>query len=403
MTAWAAVVGQPHAVAVLQAAVDDAAKVPPGDAMTHAWLITGPPGSGRSVAAEAFAAALICRRGGCGACHRCRDVADRAHPDAAVVTPEGLSYGADDARRLAELGAYSPTSSNWHVIVLEDADRLTESANNVLLKSIEEPPPRTVWVLCTPSAADVQATIRSRCREVRLRTPATDEVAEYLARSVGVDERTAFFAARAAQGHVGRARALAVDDTVRQQRQWLLSIPSHLAGVASGLALAAEMVERAREAATHSTASRDTAEMRDLEAAWGEGAEGKGVKGGARGIRGAVKELETRQTSRRTRTQRDEIDRMLLDLLTYYRDVLVLQTAPTPEGSVRVDLINAEIEAELGRAAAVDTEDATLLRIAATERARAALGANVAPELAIDALMMELLDPGLRGKWGLAE
>ncbi|MDP3972022.1 MAG: DNA polymerase III subunit delta', partial [Candidatus Nanopelagicales bacterium] len=287
MTQWRKLIGQPQAIETLRAAVADAARQPAGPAMTHAWLVTGPPGSGRSVAAELFASALMCSTGGCGECPDCRDVAKGAHPDLTVITPDGLSYRTSDARLLAERAAYSPTRSRWHVIVLEDADRLTESANNVLLKSIEEPPPRTVWVLCAPSSEDVLPTIHSRCRQIRLRTPSSTEVAAYLSEIDGVDPQTALFAARAAQGHVGRARALAVEEEVRRQRQLVLGVPRRLTDVVACLSVAAELVGLAKEAAENTTTARDQREREELSAVWGEGAQGKGVRGGARGHKGA--------------------------------------------------------------------------------------------------------------------
>jgi len=398
VTGWETLVGQPAAVATFRAAVTDALREPAGPAMTHAWLITGPPGSGRSVAARLFAAALACPTGGCGTCPDCRDTANGAHPDVTVITPEGLSYRTSDARLLADRAAYSPARSRWHVIVLEDADRLTEAANNVLLKSIEEPPPRTVWVLCAPGVEDVLPTIHSRCRQVRLRTPSSDEVARHLTETDGIDARTALFAARAAQGHVGRARALAVVDDVRRQRQFVLGLPRRLTTVIACFEAAAEIVDLGKQAAEGATSGRDEREQEELNAAWGEGAQGKGVRGGARGRKGAMKELETRQSSRRTRTQRDELDRMMLDLLSYYRDVLVIQTGAAGEGPGGIELVNDELAGELGRMAAEGTLTETMLRLEAIEQARRALAANVAPQLALEALMVELWDPTLRAK-----
>ncbi|MEI6623808.1 MAG: DNA polymerase III subunit delta', partial [Actinomycetes bacterium] len=245
MAVWDALVGQSEVVSELRAAVQDAALEPPGSAMTHAWLFTGPPGSGRSSAATAFAAALVCQQQGCGECHDCIGVRAGTHPDVEIVRPEGVSYKTADARALVSRASVAPARSRWHVMVVEDADRLTETANNVLLKAIEEPPPRAVWVLCTPSVEDVLPTIRSRCRQVMLRTPNPDEVARYLTESEGIDPATALFASKAAQGHVGRARALARDDQARQRRQEILSVPSKLADLASCIRAAKEIVDTA--------------------------------------------------------------------------------------------------------------------------------------------------------------
>lgn len=405
MTVWDRLVGQGEAVDSLRAAATAAhagrasGSTDPSGAMTHAWLITGPPGSGRSLAGEAFAAALVCPNQGCGACDQCRAVASHSHPDVDVINPEGLSYRTGEARALAGKAAFAPTRSAWHVIVLEDADRLTETANNVLLKSIEEPPPRTVWVLCTPGVDDVLPTIRSRCRHLQLRTPTTKEVARQLVEVDGVDPQTAAFAARAAQGHVGRARALALDEDTRARRQQVLGALRRLTNLAACLDVAAELVSTARTETADTLESQEARERADLLSAWGEGAQGRGVTGGARGMKGAVKELEQRQSSRRTRRLRDQLDRVLLDLLSYYRDVLIFDSgAAESSDSDPVELINEELRVEIMEAATAATPGTTMRRVAAIERARLALAANVTPQLAIEALMIDLRNPGLRGR-----
>lgn len=362
--------------------------------MTHAWLMTGPPGSGRSTAARAFAAALMCADGGCGHCADCREVLAGSHPDVEVIRPEGVSYKTADARALVQRASMSPSRGKWHVIVLEDADRLTETANNVLLKAIEEPPPRAVWLLCTPSVEDVLPTIRSRCRHIMLKTPTPQAVADFLVVAESVDETTALFAAQASQGHVGRARALARDENARQRRREILSIPARLTDLRNCFSSAEQMVATAKEDARAITEPMDEREKEDLLLAWGEGAEGRGVKGGARGVKGAIKELEDRQKSRATRTQRDQLDRALLDLLGFYRDVLAQQFGATTDGSV--SLINAEMRNEVTRVAEGSTAVETIWRIDAIERARLALDANVAPQLAIEALTIDLRRPELR-------
>ncbi len=391
---WDDLVGQPGAVELLAAAAADARLASPGPAMTHAWLMTGPPGSGRSTAARAFAASLVCANSGCGDCAECRAVAAGSHPDVEVIRPEGVSYKTADARALVQRSAMAPSRAKWHVIVLEDADRLTETANNVLLKAIEEPPPRAVWLLCTPSVEDVLATIRSRCRHIMLKTPTPQDVADFLVASESVDAETALFAAQASQGHVGRARALARDENARQRRREILSVPARLTDLRNCFASAEAMVATAKEDARAITEPLDEREKKDLLLAWGEGAEGRGVKGGARGVKGAIKELEDRQKSRSTRTQRDQLDRALLDLLGFYRDVLALQFGDA--GQSAVALINAEMRNGIARIASDSTGVETMWRIDAIERARLALDANVAPQLAIEALTIDLRRPGLR-------
>src|SRR6266849_10171198 len=213
--------GQEPVVAELRRAADAASAVlrgEPNTGMTHAWLFTGPPGSGRSVAARAFAAALLCPDGGCGHCPSCHQVRAGTHADLMLVRPDGLSYGVKQTRNLVLRAAGAPSGGRWHVVLFEDADRATEAAANALLKAIEEPAPRTVWLLCSPSAEDLVTTIRSRCRVMTLRVPSAAAVASVLVSRDGIDHDRALAAARAAQGHVGRARRLALDPAAVARR-----------------------------------------------------------------------------------------------------------------------------------------------------------------------------------------
>lgn len=405
MTVWDSLIGQEEPLQQFKDAALAAGQTPSGPEMTHAWLVTGPPGSGRSVVARAFAAALVCPAAGCGDCRDCHDALAGRHPDIEMVTPDGVSYKTAEARELVTKAAIAPMRSRWHVLVIEDADRLTETANNVLLKAIEEPSASVVWVLCAPSAEDVLPTVRSRCRLIRLSTPETDSIAQYLADVEGLDQATAAFAAQAAQGHVGRARALALDSGVRERRNKVLRIPTQLGDLGSCLRAAQELAATAKDDAVAATQKLDEKELADLLQAWGEGAEGRGVRGGVRGLKGAQKELEDRQKSRRNRMERDELDRALLDLLGYYRDIVRVQVAlvPTVAGgsdpasaAALPELINGEHRVEIERFAAGSSPQDTLGRIEAIERARQALIANVAPQLALEALAIELRSPHLR-------
>ena len=385
-------VGQDHAVARLRDAAADAPQTRaglPSSAMTHAWLITGPPGSGRSTAALAFAAALVCPNGGCGTCTECVAVRHSAHVDVEHVVPEAVTYSVAETRELVRRSAMSPSRAPWHVFVLEDADRLNAESANTLLKSIEEPTPGTVWVLCAPSTEDVLPTIRSRCRHLMLATPSTAEVAEALVQTFGVDPAMASFAARAAQGHIGRAQALATDESARLRRQDVLRIPTQLYDLGSCLALAADLVATVTDDAASICDPLEESEMKALRAAYGEGAEGRGIGTVERRAKGAVKALEDRQKRRRRRVVRDQLDRAIVDLIAFYRDVLVLQLGAAS------DLVNDEMRPQLERVAAESTPEDTLRRVDALERTRNLLEANVQPLLAFESLTVALKDPSL--------
>jgi DNA polymerase-3 subunit delta' len=379
-------VGQERVVDQLQTAARAAAAAVRGDgdagaAMSHAWLFTGPPGSGRSVAARAFGAALQCADGGCGVCHECHTSMSGAHADIEVVAPTGLSYSVADTRRLVARAALAPTNGRWQVTIVEDADRFTEHALNALLKALEEPPPRGVWLLCAPSVEDLLPTVRSRCRLVTLRIPPYDAVARHL-EAEGIDAQVAHFAARAAQGHVGRARRLARDPEAARRRREVLELPTAIDRFGDCFTAAATLVEAARQEANAVSESLDGDEKAALREAMGD----TGVRGAAkpRGLAGAISDLEKRQRSRATRTQRDALDRALVDLAAFYRDVLVLQLGAP------VDIVNADRADALARLAAASTPEATLRRVEAVLATREAIEASVAPLLAVEAMALTL-------------
>jgi DNA polymerase-3 subunit delta' len=314
--------------------------------MTHAWLFTGPPGSGRSVAARAFAAALLCPYGGCGACPSCHQVQAGTHADLMLVRPDGLSYGVKQTRNLVLRAAGAPSAGRWQVVLFEDADRATEQAANALLKAIEEPAPRTVWLLCAPSAEELVTTIRSRCRLVVLRTPPSAAIAGVLAAD-GVEPGRALAAARAAQGHIGRARRLATDPEAAARRDEVLAVPGRLTATGPALAAAAALV--------------------------------------IRGSAGAMRDLEDRQKSRATRLKRDALDRALLDLAAFYRDVLAVQLGAD------VELASAGHEQDVSRLAAASPPESTVRHIEAILACRDRLEVNVAPLLALEELTLALM------------
>jgi DNA polymerase III subunit delta' len=381
-----ALIGQDAVVEQLSRAVR-AARDPaaPAGGMTHAWLFTGPPGSGRSVAARGFAAALLCDRNGCGECPSCRQVAVGSHADLLLVRPDGLSYGVRQTRDLVLKAATAPVAGRWRVVLFEDADRATEQAANALLKAIEEPAPRTVWLLCTPYADDLPTTIRSRCRLVSLRTPPTAAVAEVLERE-GVGAEQALTAARAAQGHVGRARRLATDPEAARRRAEVLAVPLRVGKLGDALAAADALVKAAKAEADAVTGELDEPERDAMRRAFGEGSTGKGVATAVRGAAGALRDLEARQKSRATRVQRDALDRALLDLAGFYRDVLTIQLG------AGVELANGGQDRELAEVAGSSRPEQTVRRIEAIMRCRERLGAAVAPLLAVEEMTIALLN-----------
>ena len=390
---WDSLVGQDDIVTSLERAVVDAerrTRGEPGPAMTHAWLFTGPPGSGRSTAAACFAAALVCPEGGCGVCQACRTAPLGGHPDVDMVRPEGVSYVVKEARALVMTSELSPATSFWHVMVVEDADRLTEAAVNALLKSIEEPPPHTVWILCAPSVEDVLPTIVSRARHVALRTPSARDVADLLVERYGVDRAIAAFAARASQGHIGRARALATDEHARLRRQDVLRIPLQLHDIPSCFMNAANLISAATEDAKAITDPIDEFEDEQLASAYGAGGDVR-IKGQLKkSMDAAAKDLAKRQKTRSTRTVRDQIDRALVDLMGLYRDVLLIQV------DSGVPLINEEMRPQLTQVARQGVANDTGRRLRAISYARAQVQKNVTPLLAMESLMIELKDPWIR-------
>jgi len=372
-TVWERLVGQGSVIERLQRAVA-------GD-MSHAWLFTGPPGSGRSNAAIAFAAGLLCERGGCGECHSCHEVDVGSHPDLRVTRTEKLSIGVDEVRDLVRSAALAPVGSRWQVMVVEDADRLTDQAANALLKAIEEPTDRTVWLLCAPTVEDVLPTIRSRTRLVVLATPSVDDVTDFLVRTEGLGVETASYAARASQGHIGRARALARDEDTRRRRMEVVAIPARLNSLGACMAAAADLHEIAKDEAEALTNEHDQREKSDLDRAYGVVERGRRPREYAP----ALRELEKSQKTRAKRRVLDVVDRGLMDLISVYRDVLTLQLGAQSE------LVNEELRGDVAALVHASTAEQSLGRIEAILEAREQmLEFNVPPLLALESMTVAL-------------
>jgi DNA polymerase-3 subunit delta' len=358
-----------------------------GGSMTHAWLITGPPGSGRSIAAVCFAAALQCTSDGvpgCGECRACTTTMAGTHADVRRIIPEGLSIGVREMRDIVQIASRRPGTGRWQVVVVEDADRLTEGAANALLKVVEEPPPSTVFLLCAPSVdpEDIAITLRSRCRHVSLVTPPLDAIAQVLIDTDGMAETQARWAASVSGGHVGRARRLATDEQARNRRERALGLARDAATPARAYAAAEELVATADDEAKALTGDRNEAETEELRTALGAGGTGKGAAGALRGATGALKDLEKRQKSRQTRASRDALDRALIDLATYFRDALLVSAGA---GSVQAN--HPDMADRVGAMAAHVPPDRLLRCIEAVLDCRDALAVNVQPKVAVDALV----------------
>jgi DNA polymerase-3 subunit delta' len=383
-TPFSTLVGQEHIVDVLQSAATASRSGIESQEMTHAWVFTGPPGSGRSSAAIAFAQALICPNDGCGTCSDCNAAKTNGHPDVEVIRTEGLSIKVEEVRELLTRVAWAPSMGGWRVVVLEDADRLTDSAANALLKAIEEPGARTVWLLCAPTLHDVLPTIRSRCRHLQLRTPSLEVVTSVLINRDNIEPGLADFAARVSQGHIGRARYLATNETVRRNREIIMQLPLQLGSLAIAFHAAQTLVDLATQEANSSSDERDIREIEILQEAYGKGATGRGM---ATGGSKAVKELEKEQKLRSTRMVRDSIDTTLLDIATFYRDVMLVQSGKTES------VLNADMRQQIESYATSRSSYSIILKLNALMAARAKLANNAAPLVTCEALMCRLAMP----------
>jgi DNA polymerase-3 subunit delta' len=378
MNVFSALIGQDHIVEQLSRAVQVAKSGESSQAMTHSWLFVGPPGSGRSNAAVAFAASLVCEENGCGICIDCTTVLASTHVDVERFNPTGLSIKADEVRELISRSSWSPSVGGWRIVIIEDADRLTETAANALLKTIEEPESHTVWLLCAPTLSDVPVTIRSRCRHVQLRTPSTKRVEEFLLNTTKVYANTAAFSARVSQGHIGRARYIATNQDAQLRRKEVLALPLSLKDIDSCFKAAQRLVNIAEEQAENENSERDALELKELQDAY-QGT-GRGlISGGAK----AIKDLEKEQKSSTTRSIRDNIDASLLDIATFYRDVLVVQSASK-------EILNVDLAEEITNYARTTSGRRTLEQIDLVLTARTNLSRNAATLATLEALFCAL-------------
>ena len=378
MSVFDSLVGQSEVVERLKSATSAATSGSTTQEMVHSWLFVGPAGSGRSNAAVAFAAALVCSQSGCGTCRDCQTVLTGTHIDVERFNPTGLSIKAEEVRELIARSAWSPSVGPWRIVIIEDADRLTETAANALLKTIEEPETHTLWFLCAPTLSDVSITIRSRCRHLQLRTPSKTSVEEFLLTNTSVDSKTAAFAARVSQGHIGRARFIATNQEAQSRRKDVLALAFSLKDIDSCFKAASRLLDTAQEQAESENSERDSKQLKQLQDAY-QGTGRSLISGGSK----AIKDLEKEQKSAATRSVRDNLDSALLDIATIYRDVLVVQSGSD-------EILNIDLKAEVSEFASTTTPKRSIERIEALLEARINLGRNSAPLSALEALFCAL-------------
>ena len=372
---WSELLGQPEAVSQLRQAVANKE-----NGLQHAWLLTGPPGSGRSNAAMAFAAALLCEEAGCGDCKSCKMVSSGSHPDVSVLATEKVLISIDEIRELVSASHFGGSVSKYQIMIIEDADRMTERSSNVLLKALEEPPAGTIWLLCAPSEADMLPTIRSRVRRVALKQPSTQTVADLLVSRDGVEPKLALQVAAEAQGHIGMALRLATSSDARARRKETLVAALQIDSIPKALATAERWLELAKKDADALTLERDGQERANLLATLGI-PEGGTVPPA---LRADIKALEEAQKRRATRSLRDGIDRILVDLMSLYRDVLTIQLQASAE------LVNQDLKNSLDEVASSSNPAQTITKLEAMAEARVRIGANVRDLMVLESLAVSL-------------
>lgn len=372
---WRELFGQGEAIAQLEQAVNHR-----DEGVHHAWLMTGPPGSGRSNMAVAFAAALLCADGGCGTCSSCKLAMSGNHPDIDVLTTEKVGISIEEVRNLVLSAQMGGSMGRYRIMIIEDADRMAERSSNVLLKALEEPPAGTVWILCAPSEADMLPTIRSRVRRIALKTPAVEEVAQLLIERDSIDRSLALTVAAEAQSHIGMARRLATSADARGRRKDTLVAALEIDSVSNAMFTAERWIELARRDADALTAERDSAEREELLRVLGVEDTSKLPPY----ARADVKSLEESQKRRATRSLRDGLDRILVDLLSLYRDVLMLQLI------AEVPLVNEGLKSQITSVANRSSAEQTLEKLRQIELARTRIASNVKDLMVLEALAVNL-------------
>jgi DNA polymerase-3 subunit delta' len=376
---WHELAGQPEAVALMKRAVEDRE-----DGVFHSWLVTGPPGSGRSVLAETFAAALQCSEKGCGTCQSCILANAGTHPDITILSTEKVQIAIAEVRDLVASSSFGASTGRYRIMIIEDADRMAPVAANVLLKALEEPPANTIWILCAPSEADMLPTIRSRVRKVTLKVPSVSDVAQLLVERDQVDPVLATLVAAEAQSHIGMARRLATSSEARDRRHEYLRAALSIQNVFQATKTADKWLDLAKKDAAALTKERDEEEREALLHSLGL-SPGESIP---TQYRTDIKNLEEGQKRRATRSLRDGLDRILVDLLALYRDVLTVQL------QAGVELVNRDLETQIREVATATKPERTLHIIDSIEQARERIDRNVRDLFVMDSLASTMMRVG---------
>ena len=382
MSVWDSLVGQ-------KPVIDMLSRIAQGDPsqITQSWLICGPPGSGRSNMARAFAAALESPDHVMSAepTRVTQQVLAGTHPDVTVLTTNKVTIGIDQVREIITTSEQMPATAPWRIIIIEDVDRMLERTTNVLLKEIEEPAEHCIWLLCAPSAQDVLPTIRSRTRIVNLAVPSTQAVAGFLTSTTNVEPKVAQRAARLAEGHIGIAKLYATDERVMSDRDELVVGVLNLARASDAVLLAGNLIDNAK-AQAEADANRITA---------GQEAEFRRINGLAPSdrippkLRGAFNQIAKKDDVKRlvTRRTRDVLDRALNSIASIYRDVAVLQN--NAEDSV--GLINLENRSSITELSVRLNRAGAVTRLDEVAHARKRLAGNGNPLLVFESLFCALI------------
>lgn len=368
------VISQPEAVAELLRSIGQETSV------HHAWLFTGPPGSGRSQIALAFSAALLCNEGGCGFCNSCEMIRVGTHPDVQVLNTERVQISIDEVSAFIDKSLTMPAVGKYRIMVIEDADRMMERTSNLLLKSLEEPPKGTIWMLCAPSEADLLPTIRSRVRRVQLKVPTVEAVSQLLVEKYGVPFELAQVSAAQAQCHVGMARRLATNAGARDRRSQALQAALSIVDIPSAMQAAEVLSKLAESDGAQLTGEQDEQERRELMIQLGVSEE----QGLTPSARSQLRKLEESQKRRATRSKRDGLDRILIDLMGLYRDVLTVQLGANES------LINPDLANEIQSLASETSQAQVFRNIEEIEKVRYRMDRNVKESLLLDSLAITL-------------